>query len=455
MPKAVDRIRTYIKENTHNGKLHLGERLPSYSELQDYFGFSYGTIQNSMRRLQTEKIVDIINGKGCYIATPKTLKLIFYLPETTLNFSLLQELFDKHLDKSLRIKVEFHEWQRYEIKPPDNEIHAIMIGASYNSPFAIPGLSSFEFFDGFGELLKQLHLQNSGTDNAFYVPFYRNVSQFGVNLDLLHNSGYSIDDLSNDFEWWEDLNARCQRNSTGTVASSFYCNQQYPWWFGYFLPLFSSLLINNTHSPDAIYQTPLFDTPSGARLLDIIASHHGNNEKNLFYDNKSVVELSAGTWFTMQNKTRKDFLVKNFLIKPYTFNNRKICLLGQNCLQTFMHHDLDNDDRNRIWEVIKILLSKPFQLDFCNLSGMLSVRKDIAPEEYAWNNRPDFSSFIPEENDIKIPGNIFPSHYLATIAALIEQYAFYNADKQTILSQLDKKITFNIHKHKKGENYSY
>lgn len=454
MPRAVDKIRTYIKDNTCHGKLYPGKRLPSYSALQDHFGFSYATVQNSMRRLQTEKIVDIVNGKGCYIATPKTLSLAFYLPKTTLDFPLLQQLFNKHLDKSLRIKVELREWQRYDIKPPDNETHAIMIGASYNSPFAIPGLSSFELFDGFDKLIKQLHMQNNGTDHAFYVPFYRNVSQLGVNLDLLDASGYSINDLTSDFDWWDDLNAKYQGSSTKAVASSFCCDQQYPWWFGYFLPLFANLLINDTQS-SAIYQTPFFDTPSGAKLLNIIASHSSNQGKNLFYDNKSLIELSAGTWLTMQNKTREDFLIENFMIKPYTFNDRKICVLGQNCLQTFMHHDLDNDDRNRIWEVVKTLLSKPFQLDFCNLSGMLSVRKDVAPEEYIWNNRPDFSAFIPEENDIKIPGNIFPSHYLATITALIEQYIFYNADKQTILRQLDKKIIFNIHTQAKGENRNY
>jgi DNA-binding transcriptional regulator YhcF (GntR family) len=443
MPRAVDKIRSYIKHETGRGKLYPGKRLPSYSDMQDQFGFSYATVQNSMRRLQAEKFVDIVNGKGCYIATPKTLKIAFYLPETTLNFPQLQQLFDKHLDKSLRVEVELREWQRYEIKPPDNETHTIIIGASYNSPFSIPGLSSFEFFDGFDKLLNQLQLQNSGTDNAFYIPFYRNVSQLGINLDLLDTSGFSINDLSNDFDWWDDLNTQNKIKSAGIAPSSFYCNQQYPWWFGYFLPLFANLLINETQSPAAIYKTPLFDTPSGSKLLDIIASHRSNQANNLFYSNKSIIELSAGTWLTMQNKTREDFLVENFIIKPYKFNDRKICLLGQNCLQTFMHHDLDNDDRNRIWEVVKMLLSKPFQLDFCNLSGMLSVRRDVAPDEYIWNNRPDFAAFIPEENDIKISGNIFPSHYLATIAALIEQYTFYNADKQTILRQLDKKVTFN------------
>ena len=92
MPRAVDKIRSYIKGETGSGNLYPGKRLPSYSDMQNQFGFSYATVQNSMRRLQAEKVVDIVNGKGCYIATPKTLKLAFYLPETTLNFPQLQEL---------------------------------------------------------------------------------------------------------------------------------------------------------------------------------------------------------------------------------------------------------------------------------------------------------------------------------------------------------------------------
>ena len=444
MAKAVDKIRSYIERETLKGNLPPGARLPSYSELQSHFGYSYATVQNAMHRLQSEKTVDIINGKGCYVATPKTLKLAFYIQSSTLDFATLQELFARHLDPSLRVEIKLHETQRYGIKPPDNETHAIMVDAVFNSPYAIPGLTSFEFFNGFHKQLSEFNIPDMNIDTAFYFPFYAGCTQFGINLDLLEPSGYSPDDLTGDFSWWNDFLEQYDKKSTGIAPAGMYCDQQYPWWFSYFQPLLANLLINERKSPEAIYHAPLFDTAGGSRLLDIIASLRGNTVNSSFKSNNAIFELGACTWIATQHRTRRDFQVKNFLIKPYQFNGRKICLVGTNCLQTFMHHNLDNDERNRIWEVLKTLTSKPFQLDFCNLTGMLSVRKDVVPDEYTWNDRPDFAAFIPRQTDIIISNNLFPPYTVATLAALIEQYIYYGADKSAILRQLDKKVVFNI-----------
>jgi len=444
MAKAIDKIRDYIKRETKKGKLYPGKRLPSYSELQEHFGYSYMTIQKSMNKLSSEKIVDIINGKGCYIATPQNLKIAFYLPSTTIDFHALQGLFNKYLDKSLRVEVELHEWQRYGLKQPDNETHAVIISASFDAPYSLPGLTSFRNFNGFAQVSSQLNTFNSNIDPGFYVPFYSSASQLGVNLDLLEGTGFDLSDLTSDFSWWDELTAKCNEIRKPSVVSSYFCDQEYPWWFGYFRPLLFSLLINERRTSQIALEKPLFNTASGTKLLDIIKSHKKNNSDSSFHNNNSILDLNAGSWLTLQHKTRKDFLVKNFAFKPYEFEGRKIYLPGLNCIQTYMDHALDNDERNRIWEVIKVMTSKAFQVDFCNMSGMLSARKDISPDEYTWNNRPDFASFIPRRDDIIISSNLFPSHVLASFAALIEQYVFYNADKQNILQQLDKKIIFNL-----------
>lgn len=450
MAKAIDKIRNYIKRETKKGKLYPGKRLPSYSELQEHFGYSYMTIQKSMNKLCSEKIVDIINGKGCYIATPKKLKIVFYIPSTTIDFNSLQRLFSKYLDKSLRVEVELHDydWHRYDLKQPDNETHAVIISASFNAPFSLPGLTSFRNFNDFAQVSSQLNTFNSNIDPGFYVPFYSSTSQLGVNLDLLEGTGFDLGDLTSDFSWWDELTVKCKEVHPPSVVSSYFCDQEYPWWFGYFRPLLFSLLINERQSSQITYEKPLFNTASGAKLLDIIKSYKGTDPSSDFNDNNSILDLSAGSWLTLQHKIRKDFLVKNFAFKPYEFEGRKICLPGLCCIQTYMDYALDNDERDRIWEVIKVMTSKPFQVDFCNMSGMLSARKDISPDDYIWNNRPDFASFIPQCDDIIISSNIFSSHVLASFAALIEQYVFYDADKQNILQQLDKKLVFNLPSYK-------
>jgi DNA-binding transcriptional regulator YhcF (GntR family) len=442
MPRAVDKIRNYINQEVASGNYTPGTRLPGYFELQKKFGISYQTVQTSMRKLAAEKLIDISVGKGCYIATPRTIRLDFYLPTTMAPASKIKALFDKHLDKSLNVDVNICSWKRYEINPPVDAEHVIMLNAAFDTHFSIPGLCSFGHFDDFTDIMSELETYNSGIDNAFRVPFSSSVSQMAINLDLLSSTGYNINDLDNNFDWWDDIAQRSK--SYGKNISAQHCGAASPWWFGYFNALFFSLLINEKKSMDKLFDLPLFMTDSGSKLLDIIASHKMNRGNEHFFYGNTQIDIAVGSWIALQYKTREDFKVNNFIIKPYRYGKRKLCLISNKSLQTFMHHDLADSGRERIWEVVKTMLAKPFQLDYSNLTGMLSPRKDITADEYSWNDRSDFAVFIPDKQDIIIPSDIFSSHTLSAFATLIEQFVFHGAAKETILPQLEQKAIFNF-----------
>ena len=52
--KAVDRIRSYLREKLADGTFRPGSRLPGYLELADRFSLSYLTVSTSLKKLAAE-----------------------------------------------------------------------------------------------------------------------------------------------------------------------------------------------------------------------------------------------------------------------------------------------------------------------------------------------------------------------------------------------------------------
>jgi ABC-type glycerol-3-phosphate transport system substrate-binding protein len=152
------------------------------------------------------------------------------------------------------------------------------------------------------------------------------------------------------------------------------------------------------------------------------------------------MSFNIGSWFTIQHETRYGFSSKDFSIIPYSKGNRKICNLELSGLMTFTPTDITCDEKMRIWELLKMLVSKEFQIKLASESGMISVRKDVTPEEHPWNTRSDYAAFFPSTNDIKIYNNIYNMQVIATLSALSEQFEDYNADISQIVKNMDEKV---------------
>jgi ABC-type glycerol-3-phosphate transport system substrate-binding protein len=152
------------------------------------------------------------------------------------------------------------------------------------------------------------------------------------------------------------------------------------------------------------------------------------------------VSFSLGSWLTVQHEKRFSLASEDFTVIPYLEGNRKICNLELSGLMTFVPPDITPDEKNRVWEFLKILVSREFQIRLAGISGMVSVRKDIRPEDHPWNRRSDYGAFFPSADDIIIYNNIFNMRVIAALSALCEQFEDYDADISHIVRDMDEKV---------------
>ncbi|MFD4603956.1 GntR family transcriptional regulator [Streptomyces sp. NPDC058464] len=72
MPKAYEEIACDLRRAIRNGELKPGARLPSEAELARRHGRSVPTIQNALRLLSAEGLIDKRHGSGTFVRRPRT-----------------------------------------------------------------------------------------------------------------------------------------------------------------------------------------------------------------------------------------------------------------------------------------------------------------------------------------------------------------------------------------------
>jgi GntR family transcriptional regulator len=72
VPKAYEEIADDLRRSIRNGELKPGARLPSEAELARQHGRSVPTIQNALRLLSAEGLIDKRHGSGTFVRKPRT-----------------------------------------------------------------------------------------------------------------------------------------------------------------------------------------------------------------------------------------------------------------------------------------------------------------------------------------------------------------------------------------------
>ncbi|MFK0152320.1 GntR family transcriptional regulator [Streptomyces sp. NPDC090499] len=72
MPKAYEEIADDLRRSIRQGEREPGARLPSEAELARYYGRSVPTIQNALRLLSAEGLIDKRHGSGTFVRRPRT-----------------------------------------------------------------------------------------------------------------------------------------------------------------------------------------------------------------------------------------------------------------------------------------------------------------------------------------------------------------------------------------------
>ena len=115
-------------------------------------------------------------------------------------------------------------------------------------------------------------------------------------------------------------------------------------------------------------------------------------------------------------------------------------LLSESVLKAYLRHDIAAEERNRVWDLMKIMVSREFQTEFCSITGQISANRDILPTEHFWNRRNQNSGFFPEKGERKIfEKQIFTEWQRVMLSMLLEDHKFFHLDAGAILERMDVK----------------
>lgn len=433
--------------------LKPGDKLPSYKSFMKMFDISYLTVSNTLNKLAREGLVECKRGSGTYLAGGRNLTVLLNIHPTTISFTRMRKLLNKHLaNADLHLNIELAPVE--EINDPRRRDE---IARNYKAVLSIHPLAHNEQelqaanltqMPDYSDILSNL-ITVEGLSYDCALPFSFYSYQLGVNRDLLKKTGMQLKELTPGFNWWKKFTTRCRKAELLPATFDYIENS------AMFFPAFQQLLFSLIPYDVQKYQgtQPLFNTPEGQRFLDIIRDSIPItdifNDRRSFFHNGAVLHFQLGSWITVQNheSNRPDKEISDLAIVPYrTSPGKKLCFFDPDCLKAYLRHDITIDERKRVWELMKIMVSRDFQIDYCGFSGLLSANRSILPTEYYWNRTNQWRDYFAEPEDIVVYGRtrFTPSQH-ATFSVLLENYKFFGADASETLRRMDcKKMFFRI-----------
>lgn len=447
--KVIDKIRNYINEQKKSGKLNSGDKLPPYRELTIMFQGSIQTVRSALVKLEAEGLVESVNGVGCFVNGKHPLSLaVTGFPETTIKNSQLQQLLDDYIKKSgLHINIKVFPTSETSSEALKSYPAILNLGEHFFSKT----LMEFNKFSDYDEVMTKLQdfpydmLKNS-------MPFFYFTHHIGVHNQTLKTIGMRSEDITSDFRWWSEYAKRCKRHHI-VPASIFWPdnvdNVEYGKYnmFRFIDNLFFSLKINIDDLRDDIasmFKLPMFDGLAGRQLLQIIDDcQFSESIETDFFTKKEGMDFKIGSWINIPNERRDNNLLEQMHLVAYRYGNKKIHTIAPRQIQVHLLSSINNDEKKRLWDLVKVMVSKGFQKEFCALSGALSVRNDFTAEDYFWSSNSNMKEiFLPSQEDIILYEHKFSLPYTTVLTTVIELYKQKQLSVDATLAMMDKK--FNI-----------
>lgn len=446
----TDKVREWIVGQKQSGNLKPGDKLPSYKEFMDLFHISYLTVSHTLNKLAREGLVECRRGSGTYLAGGNELTVLLNIHPTTISFDRMRKLLNKHLaNADLHLNIELAA-----VEEMNNPVHRDEIARKYKAALSLYPFPRNEVelppadltrMPDYREVVASL-VQVDGIPCDSALPFTFCSYQLGVNRDLLKKTGMRLEQLAPGFDWWEEFVSRCKKADLLPASLDYTENSVYL--FQDFLQLLFALVPYDARKYEGVQ--PLFDTPEGHRFLRIIRDTEPIvdvlHDRRSFFHNGVVLYFQLGSWITVQNKesNRQDKEISDLEIVPYrTPDGRKICFLDSDCLKAYFRYDTTLEEQKRVWELMKIMVSRDFQVDYCGASGLLSANRGILPTEYFWNRTNRWHGYFPEADDMVVYGKThFSPNLRASLSVLLENYRFFHADASETLRRMDGKMFF-------------
>lgn len=436
---VTEKISAYFDRLVSENKLRPGDKLPKYAEICELFGISYTSAQRSFKKLEQEGRIKIVNGIGSFLNGGDMLEIEMYLTGTSFDFSLMESILNEISDENMLhlkfiLKERYHCEAEFAANPERRKI-AIIEG---EFDLRLPGvLLDYSVFPDYDRVCSEF--RETGT-HKFYnleLPFFIYTHQGAINPRFLKHAGFRrrITEFSS-LDWWNEYLACCR--NTGKIPAAKFWNPESLWNFYCFV--FAVPVMMNARGTEKMpYATPFFNTKEGDFILEIMRNLPIANEYN-FFSGDTGIEFNMGSWISVQHRKKFGLKDEDFRIVPYRFGKRKIVDFRTHFLQTFVYPHISENEKQRVWRLIKAMLSRKWQKRIMAVCGGVSVRNDMNFEDHPWAVREDFRAFIPEENDILIDESQVPYAVIASLTTLYEQFEFYGVDKSIIQRSMDSKM---------------
>jgi len=446
----LDKIRNYIISMRDTATLRPGDRLPGYHELMEMFHISYATVASSISKLAAEGLIEIQRGNGTYLTGGQELTVLLNVHPTSLTLPVMEDMLNKYIRREdLRIKlvlrpVELLASAAVQTKTTEEFKAAISVHPLGLNEQGLPPALLCDF-EGYDEVLKGLKtIPRVNYDHE--LPFTFLSYQRGVNSDLLQKTGYSTKDLTADFAWWSQFERRCRDLKIAPASIDYFSGNGSLLFQSLLSPLLSMIPYSlERYTGDK----PLFNTPEGRRFLQILkdtALITRPDDPQSFFHNGAVMNLHLGSWIAIQNFSNRhpEKRVEALKIVPYLQNNgRKQYYLDPECLKAYFRNDATVEERNRVWKLMKQMVSREFQLEYCGMTGFLSVNRSIRSKEYAWNEDGKWQDFFPASGDLVMYGrSMFSASQQAILSILLENFRIYQSNPNETLERMDKRRSF-------------
>lgn len=443
--RTIDRIRKYIGEGIRNGNFQPGSRLPSCHEFMTLCSGSYATVRSALNRLQSEGLVQVENGVGSFLAGGDPLPVRLNLLPKALSLEKTKELLEKHLSgKNLNLQLEIGSTE--ELVHRDNYLHlmgktraAVTMFGDEERIFHFPQ-THLSHFPDYPEVTSRLKIDDEQL-SRLALPFCQTYYFMVASGKHMKKIGFDPDSIDTSFDWWEEYSAKCCKHHLHPMSLAWAPNTT-----SKFVALYGLLFSILGYEPEKLTDaSALFDSPGGRRFLKIVKDIYFYPvipDKESFYCGGSGMCLYVGTWFSVQNHLaeRPDVAVDDPIIIPFRFGERKLFPAGVTRLEAYLSGDLKPEERNRVWALLKIMLSREFQLEYSNRSGLVASRRDIAPREYYWNRDHFWDSSIPQNGDLVIyENNVFSSGVITALTLLVEDFRGGYLDEDAVLHRMDLK----------------
>ena len=434
----TEKIEQYFDKLIAEGKLSPGDRLPGYVELCRLFSIPYSSAQRAYKNLEHSGKIQIRNGIGSFLNGGEILDVEFRLTGTSFDLPAMERLLNSIArENELNLNIRVKKIEQGDFQTCFQEHKAVIFEKVPHWSQAGMMLDYSEFGDSC-EFLSQFDAMGEHL-STMQLPFYMFTYQGVVNTAVLKRIGFGQEiSCFDSLPWWEELVKRCRR--CGVSPAMKLILPERTWSMPYLVPLVL-LRLQEGCAPDALFSPPCFDTETGERVFRILdeCDSYEDSAQN-FFSQETALAFSVGSWGCVQYR-KLGFPEEHFRIVPLMCGNRRVLRYGLYCLETFINSTITRNEKQRIWMLLKKLLSKRVLKKVCAMNGAIALRKDMSAGDYQWLSREDFSQFIPRKEDLLLHTESLRESLASSLSALYEAYLCCHADGRLIRRRMDEKLS--------------